>query len=394
MPVFCLFLEELMEHLHSDTQPQVVLSQPAKAAPTVVEAPPAPAAAQRTSPLTVPPLRKEGHKKKHSRLWKTLGLLALLVCTSLLSIHLYASLAGTDESVAIGKVYDKALPSVVLISAEFPGAKPEDATESGTGSGVVLSYDGLIVTNAHVVQDAVRMSVTLLSGKEYPARLVGLDENTDLAVLKIDAKGLIPAQFAQSLRMRTLRVGETAIAVGNPLGAELSQTLTTGVLSAVGRGVEVGGSVVEMLQTDAAVSPGNSGGPLYDIHGRIIGIITSKVVKQGAEGIGFALPADLVQKITGELIEYGGVVSRPMLGVTVQTREDGLFITEITPGSAVERAGLQLEDRIVSFNGRQIETVNFLNYLKEQCGIGQEVVLTVERDGQKLDLHFKLEGAK
>ena len=238
------------------------------------------------------------------------------------------------------------------------------------------------------------MSVTLLSGKEYPARLVGLDENTDLAVLKIDAKGLIPAQFAQSLRMRTLRVGETAIAVGNPLGAELSQTLTAGVLSAVGRGVEVGGSVVEMLQTDAAVSPGNSGGPLYDIHGRIIGIITSKVVKQGAEGIGFALPADLVQKITGELIEHGRVVSRPMLGVTVQTREDGLFITEITPGSAVERAGLQLEDRIVSFNGRQIETVNFLNYLKEQCGIGQEVVLTVERDGQKLDLHFKLEGAK
>ena len=118
------------------------------------------------------------------------------------------------------------------------------------------------------------------------------------------------------------------------------------------------------------------------------------MVKQGAEGIGFALPADLVQKITGELIEYGRVVSRPMLGVTVQTREDGLFITEITPGSAVERAGLQLEDRIVSFNGRQIETVNFLNYLKEQCGIGQEVVLTVERDGQKLDLHFKLEGAK
>ncbi len=387
-----------MEQLHSHTQPQVVLSRPAKAAPTVVELPMAPAvqvqAVQESARPTVPPLGKKQRGKKHSRLWKALGLLALMACTALLSIHLYASLVGTDASAAIGRVYAKALPSVVLISAEFPGEKPEDPTENGTGSGAVLSYDGLIVTNAHVVQDAVTVTVTLNSGKDYPARLVGLDENTDLAVLKIDAKGLIPAKFAQAPRMWSLQVGETAIAVGNPLGAELSQTLTVGVLSAVGRGVEVGGSVVEMLQTDAAISPGNSGGPLYDIHGRVIGIITSKVVKAGAEGIGFALPADLVQKITDELIEHGRVVSRPMLGVTVQTRENGLFVTEIAPGSAVEKAGLQLEDRIVSFNGYRIDTVNFLNYLKEQCGIGQKVTLTVERNGQNLDLTFELEGAQ
>ncbi len=383
-----------MEHLHSHIQPQVVLSQPAKAAPTVVELAPAKAPAQKRSCPTVPPLGKQKRGKKHSRLWKALGLIFLTACTSLLSVYLYATLAGPDESAAISNVYHKALPSTVLISAEFPGETPDAPTENGTGSGAVLASNGLIVTNAHVVQDAVKITVTLNSGKEYPARLVGLDENTDLAVLKIDAKGLKPAKFAKTLRMRRLQAGETAIAVGNPLGAELSQTLTVGVLSAVGRGVEVGGSVVEMLQTDAAVSPGNSGGPLYDIHGQVIGIITSKVVKEGAEGIGFALPADLVQKIAAELVEHGRVVSRPMLGVTVQTRENGLFVIEITPGSAIERAGLLLEDRIVSFNGYPIESVNWLNYLKEQCDIGQEVILTVERDGRNLDLTFKLEGAK
>lgn len=394
--------------LHTHNQPQVMLSQPAKAAPTVVELPRVANVPKKAAP-TVPPITKK-QRKQHPRLTKALGLLLLVACTALLSIHLYDVLVGTDESDAIAKVYDKALPSVVLISAEFPGTTPEEATDSGTGSGVIIRSDGVIVTNAHVVKDAISISVTLHTGRVYPATLLGLDESTDLAVLKIEAKGLATSRFANTPRMWRIRAGETAIVIGNPLGAELTSTLTVGIISAVDRPVETDGSIVKMLQTDAAVSPGNSGGPMYDTNGRIIGIITSKVVKDGAEGLGFAIPADVAEGIIDELILHGRVASRPMLGVTVQVMDQatvdyykdtygeiyqvGIIVTQITSGSAVERAGLQLGDKILKFNGFEIENANELNYLKEQCGIGQTATLTIDRDGTEMTLTFKLEGAQ
>ena len=411
MRVFCQFLEDFMDEynaLHSHNQPQVMLSQPAKAAPTVVELPRVAEAPAKAAP-TVPPIAKK-QRKKHPRLKKALGLLLLVACTALLSIHLYDVLVGTDESAAIGKVYQDALPSVVLISAEFPGTTPDASSDSGTGSGVIIRSDGVIVTNAHVVKDATAIAVTLHTGRVYPATLLGLDESTDLAVLKIEAKGLATSRFANTPRMWRLRVGETAIVIGNPLGAELTSTLTVGVISAVDRPVETEGSIVEMLQTDAAVSPGNSGGPMYDTDGRIIGIITSKVVKDGAEGLGFAIPADVAAGIIDELILHGRVASRPMLGVTVQVMDQetvdyykdtygeiyqvGIIVTQITPGSAVERAGLQLGDKILKFNGFDIKNANELNYLKEQCGIGQTATLTIDRDGTEMTLTFKLESAR
>ena len=395
----------------SHIQPEVVLSQPAKAAVTV-EVPRSQAPVSAVQGPTVPPLKSKGNKSRKSKRWlKALGLLALMICVSLASVHTYIALTGGNgESRAISKVYQNNLPSVVLITAEFPG---KDAT-SGTGSGVIVQLDNpttphpLIVTNAHVVKDATRITVTLHSGLELAAKLEGLDENTDLAVLRIEADDLPTAKFASKQRMQRLLPGETAIVIGNPLGAELAETMTVGVISSTFRGVEVGSSIVEMLQTDASVSPGNSGGPMFDVHGNIIGIITSKVVEEGAEGIGFALPAVLAKKIVTEIAMYGSVVSRPMMGITVQSMDQatvdyykdtygeiyqvGVIVKEINQGNNAWKAGLRVGDKILKFEGYDINTVNQVNYLKEKCSIGDTVTMVVERDGKEIELRFQLEG--
>ena len=316
----------------------------------------------------------------------------LILCTSLLSLQLF-HLFGSD-SAATNRVYRNNLPSVVLITAE---ASADGTTFSGgTGTGVILSRDGRIATNAHVVNGASRITVTLHSQKVLTAEVLGIDENTDLAVLKIDAHGLQPAKLASSARIQRLRVGDAAIVIGNPLGTELTDTLTTGVISAVDRAVEVGASIVGMLQTDAAVSPGNSGGPLFDAQGQVIGIITSKVVEDGAEGIGFAIPADFATRILDELTEYGYVRSRPMLGVVVQTSPDnpGIFVKEINEGNNAWQAGLRTGDRILQFDGYDVQTANQVNFLKEQHKIGDTVTMKILRDGKELLLQFRLEGAK
>lgn len=400
---------EQHNHLHTDRQPQVVLSQPAKAAVTV-EAPEVSAVLTAKKTPTVPPLPpRKG--KKGQRLLKALGLLALMFCVSLASVHAYISLTGvTDDSAAISGVYQQALPSVVLISSEFPGQTPDSQTDSGTGTGVILDSKGIIVTNAHVVQDATNIRVTLHSGKEYQAQLLGLDENTDLAALKINATELKAAKLAHPTRMWQLKVGDTAIVIGNPLGAELADTLTTGVISAIDRGVEVGSSIVEMLQTDASVSPGNSGGPIFDRNGAVIGIITSKIVEEGAEGLAFAVPADLAADVIDQLITYGYVAKRPMMGITVQSMDQatvdyykdtygevyqvGIIVKEINQGNNAWNAGLRVGDKILEFDGFEVKTVNQVNYLKEQHSIGDSVTMVIEREGQQITLTFQLEGAK
>ncbi len=397
------------------TEPQVVLSQPAKAV-SAVEPAPRPQYTPSSQGPTVPALGKQKKSAggKGKRLLKWLALLALMVCVSLGSIYAFVTLGG--EGAVISTVYKNALPSVVLITSEFSGQTPDKEPNSGTGSGVIVRLDDaslphpLIVTNAHVVQGASRITVTLHSGQELGARLVGLDENTDLAVLRIDADDLPAVRFAGMRRMNRLRAGETAIVIGNPLGAELADTMTVGVISATGRGVEVGSSIVEMLQTDASVSPGNSGGPMFDIHGDIIGIITSKVIENGAEGIGFALPADLAEKIVTELALYGRVISRPMMGITVQSMDQatvdyykdtygeiyevGIIVKEINEGNNAWKAGLRVGDKVLQFDGYDVKTANQVNYLKEQHRIGDTVTMVVERNGEKIELSFKLEGVK
>lgn len=393
---------------------EVVLTQPPQAAVTV-PAPAAPSAVPAKPAPTVPPLGGAKQKKnptgRGKRLLKCLGLLALMVCVSLASVHIYVAAGGAvNESAAISDVYQQALPSVVLITSTFSSNGPEASAGTGTGTGVILARDGIIATNAHVVQDAASVMVTLHTGEEYPAQLLGLDENTDLAVLKINATGLKAAGFASDARMGRLKVGDTAIVIGNPLGAELADTLTVGVISAIDRGVEVGASIVEMLQTDASVSPGNSGGPMFDLSGNIIGIITSKMVEEGAEGLAFAVPADLAENIVTELALYGSVISRPMMGITVQSMDQaavdyykdtygeiyqvGIIVKEINQGNNAWNAGLRVGDKILQFEGYDVTTVNQVNYLKEQCRIGETVTMLIERDGQQIELRFQLEGAK
>lgn len=407
------------QHNHSqiEAQPEVVLSQPAKAAVTVT-VPQVQCLNTSIQRPTVPPLKPNQKQPRKPKRWiKGLGLLALMICVSLASVHIYTALTGgSGESRAIAKVYRNNLPSVVLITSEFSESTTDKTPNSGTGSGVIVQLDNpstphpLIVTNAHVVQDAKHITVTLHSGLEVTATLQGLDENTDLAVLRIEQDDLPALKFAGTRRMQRLLPGETAIVIGNPLGAELAETMTVGVISATRRGVEVGSSIVEMLQTDASVSPGNSGGPMFDTHGNIIGIITSKVVEEGAEGIGFALPADLANKIVNELAMYGSVVSRPMMGITVQSMDQaavdyykdtygeiyqvGVIVKEINQGNNAWNAGLRVGDKILKFEGYDIETVHQVNYLKEQRKIGDTVTMVVERNGQKLELHFQLEGVK
>lgn len=380
---------EQQHPFHTEQAPQVVLSKPAPAVAAVQPAP-----RLRFAP-TVPDLPRTPQKAPwRKKLRRGLGLLALVLCTALLSIQLF-QLVGSD-SAAIHRVYRSNLPSVVLITAEVDDTDDAAAISGGTGTGVILSSDGLIATNAHVVNGASRVTVTLHSQKVYTAEVLGMDENTDLAVLKIKAHGLRAAKFAASGRMHRLRVGDTAIVLGNPLGAELTDTLTAGVISATDRAVEVGGSIVEMLQTDASVSPGNSGGPMFDAQGRVIGIITSKVVEDGAEGIGFAIPADLATRILGELAEYGYVRSRPMMGITVQVTLNvpGVFVKEVTEGNNAWKAGLRPGDQILQFDGYDIHSVNQVNYLKEQRKIGDSVTMKILRDGKELLLQFRLEGAK
>lgn len=368
---------------------EVVLSKPA---PAVSGVQPAPKPQFSAASSSVPPLSGKKKRRKPGIFLRGLKLLVLILCTSLLSLQLF-HLFGSD-SAATNRVYRNNLPSVVLITAE---ASADGTTFSGgTGTGVILSRDGRIATNAHVVNGASRITVTLHSQKVLTAEVLGIDENTDLAVLKIDARGLQPAKLASSARIQRLRIGDAAIVIGNPLGTELTDTLTTGVISAVDRAVEVGASIVGMLQTDAAVSPGNSGGPLFDAQGQVIGIITSKVVEDGAEGIGFAIPADFATRILDELTEYGYVRSRPMLGVVVQTSPDnpGIFVKEINEGNNAWLAGLRTGDRILQFDGYDVQTANQVNFLKEQHKIGDTVTMKILRDGKELLLQFRLEGAK
>ena len=395
---------EQSRHSNLEHQPEVVLSQPAKAISVIKEAPVSAA----------PRAQRRGKKARFSKhaLLKGLCLLLTMLLVSLGSIHTYVALTGGSlESRAIAKVYQNALPSVVLITAE---SGMGETASSGTGSGVIVQLDqgvkakSYIVTNAHVIEGATRVTIMLHSGEEVRATVEGIDENTDLALLSIPMSNLPAASFASDKAMRNLRAGDTAIVIGNPLGVELSESMTVGVISTVGRGVEVGSSIVEMLQTDAAVSPGNSGGPMFDVHGNIIGIITSKVIKNGAEGIGFAVPADLTKRIVGELAAYGKVMSRPMMGITIQVMDQatvdyyketygeiyqiGMIVKEINQGNNAWQAGLRVGDKILKFNGFDVTNANQVNYLKERLKIGDTVTLTVERGGQTMELSFRLEG--
>ncbi len=311
-----------------------------------------------------------------------------------------ASAQGSADgnSLSMAEIAAKVQPSVVAITTEQMVSTNSwfgSYVQSGAGSGVIISEDGYILTCAHVVNGASNITVQLSDDTEYTASVVGLDTSTDVAVLKIEATGLSAATLGDS---DTLAVGELAVAVGNPLGT-LSGTVTNGIISAVNRSVEVESNEMSLIQTDAAISPGNSGGGLFNGQGELIGIVNAKSGSTtdtgeatNAEGLGFAIPINTAMDIAQDLIE-NGYVKRPALGVTVVTvTQDnamqfgvsnyGVYIYQITPGSGATNAGLQVGDRIIAIDDNSVSESSDLTGYLQQKAVGDTVNLQIERDGK------------
>ncbi|SHJ78451.1 serine protease Do [Anaerobranca californiensis DSM 14826] len=262
----------------------------------------------------------------------------------------------------------------------------------GVGSGVIIDSSGYIVTNYHVIERGDVIIVTLDSGEELEAEVVGSDPGTDLAVLKVNKSGLPSAEFGDSDK---LVVGEVAIAIGNPTGLELQQSVAVGVISATDRSLEVYEWVFSLIQTDAAINPGNSGGPLVNAIGQVIGINSVKI--SNAEGLGFAIPSNVVRNVVNEIIRYGEV-RRPMIGIMIQeispilarqynlSTDHGLYIVEVAPNSPAQAGGLRNNDIIIQADGKKIASLRDFRMVMANKKIGDKVEIKVIRGEDTLTL--------
>ena len=301
------------------------------------------------------------------------------------------------------QVYAMNVNAVVAISNQglTTNIFGQTSETASSGSGFIISADGYIVSNYHVVSGANTLMVITADGKEYDAKLVGYDATNDLSVLKIDAENLTFAKLGSS---DALVEGDRVAAIGNPLG-ELTSSLTVGYISAKGRRVNTDGTAMEMLQTDAAINSGNSGGPLFNMKGEVVGITTAKysgTSNSGAtiEGIGFAIPMDDVKSMIEDLKAFGYIKSG-YLGVMVQdvavaTAEQyglplGALIVEVTPGGCAEKAGMKAKDIVTNLGGTKIESMSDLTRALGKYEGGEDVVITVYRGGQTLNLPVKLD---
>jgi serine protease Do len=270
---------------------------------------------------------------------------------------------------------------------------PREFRQQGAGSGFIIGGDGLIVTNNHVIEGAKEVTVTLANKEEYPAKVIGRDPKTDIALVRIQPKGTLPvAALGDSDH---LRVGEWVVAVGNPFG--LSNTVTAGIVSAKGRVIGAG-PYDDFIQTDASINPGNSGGPLFNLRGEVVGINTA-IIPNG-QGIGFAVPVNLAKSLLPQL-EAKGEVTRGYLGVSVQAitpelakslnlkDRKGALVADVTKGSPAEAVGVKRGDVIVGFDGKEIAEVHNLPPLVAATPVGKEVPLTILRDGKEQTLKVK-----
>lgn len=295
------------------------------------------------------------------------------------------------SALSLQSVYAKCLPSVVGIHADISRG------EYSTGTGIVLTADGYIVTNTHVLDGAKAVTVTTSDGTEYTGKLVGADAVSDIAVLKIDAQGLTPAEFGDS---SSLQVGDDVVSIGNPLGEQLRWTMTNGIISAINRAVEVDGKSMTLLQTNAALNNGNSGGPLINAYGQVIGINTLKMsttddTEATVEGLGFALPISSVSFVVNDIIATGSYRGAPSLGITVTTleKEGGgtqVQVVEVSGGSGAADAGIQAGDVILAADGQPISVTSDLLTVRRSHVIGDTVTLTILRDGQQFDVEVVL----
>lgn len=300
----------------------------------------------------------------------------------------------------VSGIVEQLRPSVVEISTESYSNGNSifgQYVSQGAGSGVILSEDGYIVTNNHVVEDTDAISVKTMDGIEYPAQLIGTDPQTDIAVIKVDATDLHPAEIGSS---DDIRVGQAAIVIGNPLGS-LGGSVTTGIISAVGREITIENETMTLLQTDAAINPGNSGGGLFDVQGKLIGIVNAKQAETGIEGLGFAIPISDVTSVIDDLTTHGHVTSRPMLNVSLQDvpeyftqngQAPGVYLVQVIEGGSADQAGLKAGDRIVSFDGQEITSSSQLKKILRSHAIDDEVSMVIDRDGQEQEIMIHLLG--
>jgi serine protease Do len=263
-----------------------------------------------------------------------------------------------------------------------------------TGTGIILSEDGYLVTNEHVIESAEECVVVLQDDTTYEAQLVGMDEESDLAVLKIDAHGLTPAVFGDAEEMV---VGNACVAIGNPLGETFRGTMTTGIISALNRNVSVSGHYMTLIQTDCAINSGNSGGPLINLYGQVIGICNMKMMSTSTtvEGLGFAIPTNTVKTIVNKLLSQGEVV-RAMLGITAYNLDQsqcrsygidgGIMVVQVSSEADAYAKGIRNGDVIIAANGIPISSVNQLNTMKADMSPGDVLTLTLLRDGEELDV--------
>ena len=310
---------------------------------------------------------------------------------------------------------NKILPSIVGIKVEYNvnsmfsmfGRQAQTSTATATGSGIIISEDGYILTNNHIVattssesyyevSEATKVTVTLFNDEtEYEAKIIGKDEQTDLAVIKIEKSGLSKADFADS---DSIKVGEFAMAVGNPLGMQSS--VTCGIISAVNREVtESDGKKFTLIQTDASINAGNSGGALVNSEGKVVGINTLKLSGTGIEGMGFAIPINSTTDITSQLIQYSKV-KRPYIGITgLDLNEQmaktyklvvGVYVKSVEDFSAAEKAGIKAGDVIIEAEGKKITKMDELNEIKNSHKIGDEFKIKVNRNGEEKELTITL----
>ena len=306
-----------------------------------------------------------------------------------------APVPDETEELTLRELYERCTPSVVGITAMVP-----DGSGYFWGTGIILTDDGYIVTNTHILDGTDSVTVTLWDDRELEAKLVGADNVSDLAVLKVEAEGLTPAEFCGT----AVSVGDAVAALGNPLGEELRGTLTDGIISAINRDVSYNSHSMTLLQTNAAINEGNSGGPLLNMYGQVVGITNMKMMGTSAysaiEGIGFAIPTSTIQEVVNQLLRNGRVTGRAAIGVTIgpipedaaaaYSLPDGLYVVSVAEGSDAAAKGLAEGDVITAIDGQGVTTTAQVGEIIAGLEVGDTITMTVYRNGETFDVEVAL----
>ena len=298
------------------------------------------------------------------------------------------------KELSLQELYDQCSKSIVAIKGYQDGVDGYY-----WGSGIILSKDGLILTNTHVIENCDTASVTLFDNSSYDAALVGADSTSDIAVLRIEATGLTPASFDDSAE---LAIGDKVAAIGNPLGETFRMTLTDGIISAIDRGISYNGHSMTLLQTNTAINEGNSGGALFNMYGQVIGVTNMKMMSSysSIEGIGFAIPSSTIAAVADSLMQYGEVRGRTAIGITVGAIPEnvtshydlptGLYVSAVEEKSDAAAKGIQQGDIITAVNGSPASATSDILTVKNTLSVGDTITFTIWRDGETFDVDVTL----